>query len=199
MAKPRLLSPGEARTSLAARLQRVVDRARQVDVKLGNRPYNVYLVWTKWTGEERGEGDQEVVCRCAIVPSPVVKDLTNVALSPFGAGILPVGSLRVTEVSTCYSMEQLAGRVIPGKEDQVPHPYDFFYEVVEDGRHEAEPKRGRFRLLSTPHLDAANQQWVLVLERVSGEMGKDGKPILAPVVPPKDPWAERKIEPPDDE
>lgn len=200
MTKPRILSPSEAKNSLAARLGRVVDRVRQVDVRLGNRPYNVFLVWTKWNGDERGEGIQEVVCRCPIVPTPVVKDLTNLALSPFGAGVLPVGSVRVTEVSASYSLEVLFGRIIPDRpEDRVPHPYDFFYEVVEDGRHESAPLRGRYRLLSTPHLDAANQQWVMVLERESGDMGRDGKPVNKPVVPARDPRFEGLEAPEDDQ
>lgn len=197
--RPRNLTSAEARNSLANRLSRVVDRGRQVDARLGNRPYQVFLCWTKWGGEERGEGLEEVVCRIPIVPTPVVADLTSVSLSPFGGGILPVGSVRVTEISVTYSLETLAGRVVPGKEDQVPHPYDFFYEVVEDGRHElceGKPIRPRFRLLSTPFLDAPKQQWVIVLERQSGDMGKDGKPTKAPVHPPKDPWS---IEPPPDE
>ncbi len=185
--RPRQLSPGEARNSLANRLSRVVDRVRQVDVRLGNRPYNVFLCWTKWGGDERGEGVQEIVCRIPLVPTPLVDDLTSVSLSGFGAGVLPVGSFRVREVSASYSIQLLTGKVLPEKEDQVPHPYDFFYEVVEDGRHqqcEGRPVRPRFRLFATPYLDAKNQQWVLVLERTSGDMGQDGKPIDAPIVPP---------------
>lgn len=201
--RPRNLTPSEARNSLANRLARVADRGRAIDARLGNRPYQVFLCWTRWSGDERGEGLEEVVCRIPIVPTPVVADLTSIALSPFGAGVLPVGSVRVTEVSVTYSLETLMGRVVPNRrEDQVPHPYDFFYEVVEDGRHQAcdgPPARPRFRLLSSPFLDAPKQQWVLVLERQSGDMGKDGKPTNAPVPVSKDPWEQRGIEPPPDE
>ncbi len=193
------LRPAAARSSLASRLSRVADIGRQVEVRLGFRPYQVFLVWTRWNGDERGEGVQEVVHRCQLVPTPVVQDLTGVALSPFGAGILPVGSVRIREVSARYSLELLSGKVIPGKEDQVPHPYDFFYEVVEDGRHECPPLRPRFNLFATPFLDAPNQQWILVLERQSGDMGQDGKPVHAPVVPPVDPWVTRRLDAPEDE
>jgi hypothetical protein len=195
--KPRPLTAGEARNSLANRLSRVVDRARQIDVRVGNRPYQVHLVWTKWNGDERGEGVQEVVCRQQLVPTPVVEDLTSITFSPFGAGLLPVGSVRVTEISASYRLEYLRGLVLPDREDQVPHPYDFFYEIVEDGRHECPPaERPRFRVYGHPYLDAKNQQWVMVLERTSGEMGKDGKPVNAPVVPPGDP---RDATPPEDD
>lgn len=197
----RPLTAGEARASVASRLTRITDRARQVEVRLGFRPYNVYLVWTKWNGEERGEGVQSIVTRCALTPTPVVQDLTSVSLSPFGAGVLPEGSFRIREVSARYTVEQLKGRVVPDQgEDQVPQPYDFFYEVVEDGRHECPPsQRPRFRLFAEPFFDAPNQQWVLVLARQSGDMGKDAKPVSDPVVPPEDPWRTRRLLPPDDD
>jgi len=195
--------PGEMRNSLAAKLVRVVDRARQLDARVGNRPYRVFLVWTKFTGEERGEGTEAVVCRQEILPVPVVSDLTSVALSPFGAGIVPLGSVRVTEISAGYSLGFLTGKVVPGKEDQVPQPYDFFYEVVEDDRHDCcdSPQvRPRYRLMATPFLDAPNQQWKIMLERTSGETGNDGKPLNTPVVVPTSPWDTRQIQqPPEDD
>ena len=193
------LTPCQAKGSLANRLGRVVDRARHVDAKMGFRPYRVFLCWTVWNGEERGEGVQDVACRCEITPTPMVADLTSVSLSPFGAGTIPMGSVRITEVSSRYSLEFLTGKVVPGKEDQVPHPYDFFYEVVEDGRHEDPALRPRFRIMGTPFFDAPNQQWQFVLERQSGDMGKDGKPIAEPIVPPEDPWVTRKLDQPEDE
>lgn len=201
--KLRPLTQGEAKTSLAARLGRIHDRTRQVNVRLGFRPYRVFLVWTKWNGAERGEGVQEVMRRCELLPTPLVQDLSSVALSPYGAGVLPVGSVRIREVSPRYSLELLMGRVYPEEgEDQVPQPYDFFYEVVADGRHlkagEKEP-RARFRVMATPFFDAENQEWSLVLERQSGEMDKEGQPVAEAVDPPVDPWSARELPRPEDD
>ncbi len=198
--KLRLLSPGEAKTSLASKLSRIVDRARQIDVKLGMRPYNVFLVWTKWTGDERGEGVQRVVCRSPLLPTPVVADLTSLSKNSFSAGRFPVGSVRVSEISARYTTEMLEGKVVPERvEDEVPQPFDFFWEIVEDGRHDCAPLRRRFSVSATPFLDAPNQQWIVVLERQSGDMERDGQPVDDPVEPAKDPWTTRELEAPEED
>ncbi len=198
--RPRPISPAEAKSSLAARLGRRVDRLRQVDARLGFRPYQVFLVWTKWDGDERGEGSQSVVARCQLLPAPVVADLTALSRGKFSAGKYPTGAIRVSEISTSYTTEHLTGKVLPDRgEDQVPHPYQFFYEIVEDGRNGKEPSRRRFSLTSEPFLDAENFQWVIVLDKTSGDMGNDGKPVAKPVVPVEDPWRTRQLKAPDDD
>ncbi len=197
--RPRQLSPGEAKTSLAARLAGRVDRLRQIDVRMGFRPYQVFFVWTTWDGPERGDGNQRVVCRKPMLPNPVVQSMDGLSKFNGGGGNYPVGSVRLTEVSACYTLEMLKGIVLPDNpEDRVPHPYQFFFEIVEDGRHGPEAERKRFNLAAEPHLDSGNFQWVLVLAKSSGDMGRDGKPVNEPVVPPVDPWV-AGLEAPDDD
>jgi hypothetical protein len=198
--RPRLISPGEAKSSLASKLASRVDRLRQIDTRLGFRPYQVYLVWTKWDGDERGDGDQRVVCRAPLLPNPMVQSLDALNKVSSGAGRYPAGTVRVTEVSATYTLEMLTGKVLPDRpEDQIPEPYQFFFEVVEDGRHGCEPDRKRFALAAEPHLDAGNFQWILVLQIMNGAMARDGNPVPAPVVPPVDPWQTRKLDAPDDD
>ncbi len=200
MGKPRLLSPGEAKRSFANRLTRVVDRARQVEVRFGLRPYVVYLVWVKWTGCERGEGEPSVVCRMPLLPVPEVEDLTGIARNPFAAGVYPVGSVRVKGISATYVREVLEGHMVPEpREIEVPEPYEFFWEIVEDGRHGPNPLRKRFRLASEPWLDAENQQWIVILEKQAGDLGRDGDPHPDPEQPKPDPWTTRRIEGPEED
>jgi hypothetical protein len=200
VSKLRPLSPKEARNSLANRLGKTVDRVRQIDARLGNRPYQVFLVWSKWEGDERGDGNQRVICRHELEPTPVVSDLTALQKRPMSVGVTLDGSVRITEVSTSYTADVLAGQTIPEPvEDQVPQPYDFFYEIVEDGRHCNPAERKRFRLSTAPFLDAPNQQWILMLQKMSGDMGRDGKPQDVIPDPPKDVWETRQIEPPPNE
>jgi len=195
--RPRPLSPKEARGSLANRLGKVVDRARQIDVRLGIRPYQVFLVWVKWDGESRGDGVQTVICRHPLTPTPVVSDLTAMQKRPYSVGVTLDGNIRVTEVSTSYTLEVLSGWTLPDKgEDQVPQPFDFFYEVVEDGRHCDPAERKRFRLATAPFLDAPNQQWILSLQKESGDMGRDGKPVNKTPQEKTDPWRTRALQPP---
>lgn len=169
-------------------------------MKLGFRPYQVFLVWTKWTGDERGDGYERVICRTPLLPIPEVLDLTAVAKQTGGAGRYRAGSVRLNGISMSYTQELLEGKVVPEKrEDEVPEPYEFFYEIVEDGRHGPQPLRGRFVLTSTPFLDVANQQWTLTLDKQSGDMGRDGQPVNDPIQPPEGDPLTRRLVPPDED
>lgn len=177
MPRPRPLSPFEAKRTLAARFGPRADRLRQLATKFGIRPYRVFIVHTRATGDERGEGVEEEVSRFEILPTPVVKSLDSVALSPTMAGILPVGSLRVSRVSTTISNDRLNGVL----EDTDPDPkVSFFYEVVEDGRLDNPAVRRKFRLASNPHLTPGNVEWQFVLERISEDRGRNGKDVPLP-------------------
>jgi hypothetical protein len=95
---------------LAPKVDRI--RARTVEAA-GLTPYDVFLVWTHWTGRERGEGEEQELRRHRIAPSPVVEDLSNVSLALMSAGVLPVGSLRLSSISTRYTADELHGRLVP--------------------------------------------------------------------------------------
>lgn len=174
MPKPRPLSPGEATNSFANRFSRVADNARQIATNLGLRPYRVFLIWTKWTGEERGEGDETEFRRIEILPTPKVNSLDNVTFGLFHAGTVPMGSLRVDRISATFTQDTLQGRIIPVPgEDTIPDPYGFFYEVVEDGRGDNPPQRAKFRLLNTPFRRAGKIDWTIMLERISADRERE--------------------------
>lgn len=101
--------------NLVERLSPRLDRIRQRTlVRFGLRPYEVFLVWTRWDGEERGEGQKETqLASVRIVPRPKVVDLTTLSLSPFAAGILPVGSVRLEAVTTSLTEDNLLGNAVP--------------------------------------------------------------------------------------
>jgi hypothetical protein len=182
MPKPRALTALQAKRTLANRLgTRLGDNLRQLNTKFGIRPYRLFLVWTKWTGIERGEGDEQVVAEHEILPTPKVESLDSVALSIFAAGQLEVGSVRVSEVSLKLTRDQLTGRDIPGVGivDHVEQPYDFFYEMREDGRGEVDtgvqPARLKFRLAADPFRRAEKPYWQMTLERISEDRSRLGK------------------------
>lgn len=180
MRSPRLrpLTIPQARASLANRLTRAVDNARQIATRLGARPYRVVLVWTRWAGRnvERGEGREVTVREIEILPTPKISSLDGVSFSIFHAGTVPEGSIKLTEVSTSYTFDELSGHMIPGRhEDQIPQPFEFFYELREDGRGDPKPGRQKYRLLSFPTLDAENAQWTLMLQRISEDRDREGR------------------------
>lgn len=106
---------GPMRQKLTQRLAPRVDKLRQRLVSFGLRPYNVFLVWTHWSGLERGEGAETELRRIQLIPNPLVEDLSGVTLNPFTAGLLPVGSIRISQISMSLNEDNLTGKLIPGQ------------------------------------------------------------------------------------
>jgi len=171
MPRPRPLRPGEAARTLAHRLSPRVDRLRQFSTKFGLRSTRVYLVWSKYTGGERGEGREQIIRRLELLPTPRVSELTSISQLPFAAGTLPVGAIRVDLITAQLSDDTLTGRTLPAAEDganvHIKEPYDFYWELVEDDRVDKISSRGKFRVLGNPTRREGNVSWTVVLERVS--------------------------------
>ena len=176
MPRPRPLTPAEAKRSLANRLGlRGADRLRQFSTRFGLRSRRVFLTWSRFSGAERGEGTERVIARVEILPTPKVADATSVMRMPFAAGVLPVGSLRVSLISVKFTADQLTGRRVPGRgSEPIAEPIDFFYELVEDGRGDDPAERQRFRVLGMPWRDEGNVGWNVLLERSSEDFARDG-------------------------
>jgi len=177
MPRPKPITPEQARRSPVARLARVADKVRQVATRLGARPYRCFLVWTRFSGEVRGEGDEIDIKRVELLPTPKVESLDAISLNAVSAGIVPVGAIKLTKVSADrYTFDMLNGRYIPQQhEDELPEPYDFYYELHEDGRLDPDPTRQRYRLLTPPTLKGAGTEWVFSLERASEERNRQGQ------------------------
>ena len=134
----------------------MIDRARQVGTKIGLRSRRVFLVWTQWSGPEIGTGDEVELARMELLPTPRVVGIDAVAFQSMSAGVLPEGSIKVDCVSVRYTEDQLRGHILPPSPGCVtplewnppPPNGSFFYEVVEDGRGDAEPVRQKYRLSS---------------------------------------------------
>jgi hypothetical protein len=196
--KPRPIGPERARHSLIHRIAPRVDRARQYLTRFGLRPYRVELVWVRWSGEERGDGEECEIPggRIEILPTPKVKNLDAVAYRFFSGGVLPVGSILVSQISALYTQDQLTGLALPTEEftkrndpptlasstrlprkpsaNSLPEPYDFFWEVREDGRGDDPSARNKFRLAALPMREAGAVDWSVILERVSNDENRDG-------------------------
>lgn len=178
---PKALNSQQAKLTLAARLAPRADRLRQLATRLGVRPYRVFLVWTRFGGEERGEGDERELRRVELLPTPQVQDLTGVQYNPFSGGALPTGSVRVDRIScAAYNEDLLRGEAPPAAPESgadIEEPNDFFWEIVFDGRNGrcSEARRGRYRLVGNPWLNAGNVEYAVILERVSEDRAADGR------------------------
>ncbi len=177
MAEPKAVSGFEAARSLAQRLVPIADRIRQsVAVGLGVRPYRVFLVTTRWTGEERGLGREDVAEAREILPAPRVELLTNVQDLPFPAGTLERGVLQIDRISGEFSEGELSGADADRKRES------FFWEVVEDGRVGELVTRRRCRFLGA-HRRADRADWLVYVERMDEDRTVAGVPGSRPGVP----------------
>jgi hypothetical protein len=191
MPKPNLnprahpLTPDQAKRTLAQRLGTLGDNLRQLATNFGVRPYRCFLVWTHWGGAERGEGMEREVKRIEVLPTPRVTSLDNLSFSFFHAGTLPVGSVRVDRISVVrFSYDILTGKMVPTPhEDHIPEPYDFFWEIIEDGRGDNPALRSKFRVMSYPVRRAGKLDWTLMLERVSEDNNRYGQSQIGPDFP----------------
>jgi hypothetical protein len=176
----RPLSPDQAVASFANRFARTADRLRQIATKFGVRPYRVFLTWSVWSGDERGEGTETIVRRNEVLPTPRITSMDSVTFSPYHAGILPVGSVKVDRISVdAFTFDLLRGHYVPNpEEDLIPEPVDFYWEVVEDGRGDVSPIRAKFRLLNYPMRRAGAVEWTCLLERVSEDRTRDDKSAI---------------------
>lgn len=183
------LTPREGRRSILNRIGHVVDKARQVgEVRVGLRSRRVFLVWTLWSGAERGAGDEVEFRRMELLPTPRTTGIDAVARQSFSAGVLPEGSIRVELVSVRYTEEQLRGKVLPPAGecaeptvwDPAPANGSFFYELVEDGRGDELPSRQRYRLGSQVWRREGRVSWSFTLERASEDATPEGPSRFAP-------------------
>lgn len=158
----------------------LADRLRQLNTRFGLRSKRCFLVWTKFTGEERGEGDEKILARVEILPTPKVGDLTSLTLNPFTAGTFPVGSVRIQEISLSFTYDELMGTKVPGQDKPIADPIDFFWELVEDGRGDAKPERARYRVLGTPVRNESEVMWEVILERTAEQFSRDGRSQIGP-------------------
>lgn len=164
---PKPLTTHGAATSLGARLGPVADGIRQaIAVRLGLRPYRVFLVRSRWSGEERGEGKESLASSTELLPAPRVEAVTSLQNTPFAGGVLERGIVRVDRISTTYSQGDLDGGVV-GESEQ------FWWEVVEDGRSGELEARRRFRFL-VAQLEPDAAQWVAYLERMDEDRDRAG-------------------------
>lgn len=191
MPRPRPLTPAEAKRTLANRFNGRVDRLRQLNTRFGVRSRRVFLVHTAWDGETHSEGNERVISRVELLPTPRVADASTINQRPWSGGTLPEGTIRVDEISA----QQCTPDVLTGvrlahrdghafgcacgqgcaPEPRLPPNVSFFYEIVEDGRGDELPYRERYRLFGRPWRREGGFQFSLLLEAASEPLDRLGE------------------------
>lgn len=151
--------------TLAQKLIPVADFLRDLRTRFGMRPYEVHVIRTKWTGGERGVGEEYVDSDVTILPTPRIMDMSALQEIVHPVGLDEVGQVTLDEVSGRYTDDQLRGH----HDDGTPPTEDenVFYEVVfplPDGK-SGNVDRRRFFPTSAPHYSAGKFEWWVRLER----------------------------------
>ncbi len=167
-------TPDLLKRTLARKLVPAVDKIRDINTRLGARPYRVKLVRTRSTGGERGMGVEAVVLEMDIVPTPKVIDMTTLEEVVTPLGPTEIGLVQLQQVSGRYTEDQLVGVDAqgnrPGKSDNVYYEIQFF-------RPDGQPaSRHRFALSVVPYYDATKFQWVISLDAQIAKRLRDGRP-----------------------
>lgn len=161
--------------SMLGELQDCVDYIRQIPVDLGARPYRVFLVWTRWSGEDRGEGVESLVREEEILPVPKVQEISSVQLQLLDIGTDEQGSLQISQISPRYTENQLLGRHQDGS--GVARNETFSWEVrLDKGDVSDLKKRRRFMIKGVPSFKADSLQWTVNLIRAGSDREHDGRP-----------------------
>ena len=161
--------------TLVESLTCVADSIRNLEVQLGARQYQVNLVWTRWTGGQRGRGNEDIIRVEPLLPVPMVGDLNGVQISAQSFAAAEVGSVRVSKISPRYNEDLLIGRdlvvVPPGT--ALPRDINFYWEIVFP-RRDAPAVRRRFTVSGVPVKHPTKFEWVVSLRRASGDRTRDG-------------------------
>jgi len=171
-----VLSGSNFSRTLAQKLVPCVDCVRDLNTKFGVRPYIVRMVWTRWSGGERGYGVEDVVREAMVLPTPKVDPMTALDKQTMVVGDEEFGELMLTEVSGRFTEDELSGRTNEG--EGVPDDLNFYYEIEFPNQHH-EPgnaTRRRFTLSGTPSYDSMTFQWKFKLMRAGENRLRDGTP-----------------------
>lgn len=144
------------------RLTPTMDRARGKIAEVGLRPYTVYFLTRRWSGDEVGVGEETVEWE-ELTPPPRVEVLRLSFVASTGGRLLD-GAIRLTKVSRRYRLEHLRGQTIWA--DDPPVNERWCYGVIPRGQIHAE----LYRPVGEPILHALG--WELILnplnERIYG-------------------------------
>lgn len=166
-------TPALLARSLVRKLQGPVDKIRDLNTRFGRRPYIVRFIYTGWSGGARGDGQEYLVREEVILPVPLVVDLASLQELVSPVGVENAGSLILTEVSGCYTEEQLRGL---SNTDGSPTPADqnFYYEIEFIRPDGVDGVRRRFQVAGTPEEVPDKFQWRVRLDRAQPGRARSG-------------------------
>lgn len=164
----------DLRNTLAQKLIPVADNIRNLHTRFGLRSYKVAIVRVSWSGGERGRGTPHVKDVRALLPTPLVQDLTTLTEVLTPIGLDEVGVVSVSEISGEFTDNQLRWLSDDG---EPPSPdEEVFYEIEYPQPDGTESVKRRFSLRGAPHYSANRFQWIIRLEKANEDRSRIGDP-----------------------
>ena len=170
--------PYEVPQTLAGKLVSVVDRLRQIPAKFGIRPYRVFLVHIRWSGQRIGEGNPEEISRCEITPIPRVTEMSSTTEVLRSIGLTEEGTLSVDRISPRFTEDDLMGRTPDLQDPELPRTgldnVEFRWEVAENRPSLPASVRRAYKPSAVPSLSRDGFQWKVLLVKTDYDAGRQG-------------------------
>jgi len=165
-----VIDGGSIANTLIGSLTGCVDQIRDIKTCLGARAYTVSMIWTRWSGGERGIGVEDVIREEMILPTPKVSSLTALAVEQLSVGVEEIGVIRITEISPRYTEDELSG-YIDGR--AVPDDENFYYEVIY-AQKVGDSRRRRYVMDTAPNYTPLQFQWEISLVKAFEDRTRAG-------------------------
>lgn len=165
---------------LAANLIPTVNSLREMAEGFGTISYEVWLVWLRWSGSTRGEGQPSIEREVRITPTPHVASPSAVKYRYEPAGMVRAGDMILDRIPlpkpgtedhpTSPTSDLLTG-VKPYLDRRLPANVQFVWELrgVQKGTQTL-----RFGIAGEPWHDGARFQWVMALKHIDPDTSRDG-------------------------
>lgn len=132
----------------------LVDDLRQIAVDFGLKPYRLFSIVTRWTGGEKGRGEELVVSEQELLPTPEV-DVAGLRGEMKSAGLNENGTLGVSEISPRYTEDDIYNLFHC---QPLPDGHFGFIELRMDCR-DGNSRRRRFVVSGAPQRRADRFDW----------------------------------------
>ena len=167
------MSGSDLQQSLIGKLRPVADNIRDLATRVGLRPYQVFIIQTRWAGDYRGDGVDEVISTLELLPTPKVEDLGSLNERVGPVGVEEVGNVLITGISASYTEDELRGWTAEG----IPPDANVsvFWEVNYPRETGTTSRRRRFHLAGAPVYMPGRLSWEVLLESSVERRGRDGE------------------------
>jgi len=148
----------DTRDNVVVKLSKVADRIRgKIHSKFGTRAYRVFLVATRWTEGERGEGFETLLWEREVRPTPLVTGMDGLEAALTATGREEDGDITLSEISLSLSETDVSWLT---DEESIPKGESRFYEV-----RRANGRRRRYTVASAPEYDTSTFGWKVRLSK----------------------------------